>query len=1174
MKGAVTDMKQNVIIAGAGISAASPSNLPSWWEYNKKLIAEIKEEALKLCPEAADILKCIDAENKLPVQCISQLVVSQGAGESYFPLLELLDGTVPNANHFALVELARLGLLKAIVTTNFDTLIETAFRSEVVPLYTAVQNHDYYEAAQITTCKLFKIHGSVHDNASLIDTVSQKAVGLSPEKRMILENIFSDSDIFVIGFSGADLDFDLDYIPLARAIESGSRLTWVIRPGSVPNSNVEELQRRYPQNVLVCKMELQELFVTLGVQYKEEYKTLSDTTVAENEEKLTQRIKELFSSSHIGAHGCMGYCLTLLDMIGASEAAEKLAEIYEEKLDWSTLNVFSVLGVNALARQKAINRDWQGAVRGYQAVIQCHQHLNKLNRELQKTEEGPISPEQSRRMERECAQNLSAAYLNLGNVYYYMTITEQAYTLDEAEKYLELAQSQIQKEPDILYHSMVSFGLARVKYLRDHNYDRYLDALHISKEYAQKEGRLDTLVEILLEECRIRMQIGEYYLARNSLDLSLSVLKNVGRITLTQMWETLNKECQLRTGEQAELLTEEALQTLISGVEDCERKAIIYFEAKRETEYLAPLFNQLCIKYMKKRDWQRLWDVGQCCHAAARTDSQRLDALYTLGCAATEQTRYWEAKRCFDQIVDTGMGVNDLKLGWAHSELARLSVRRGDVPQAIHHFNECILVLQKLGDLEQLTQAAANVVADLFQNGQFEQAEKSAEQLLTMIDDSNAVSFQEYLEFLRRTYAQKTCEDIQNQPPHVIAARALRLYDSGDTKQAWEWMRLATEKYEEAGNLDGVGRCENNMGMWCQTEGIYEEAIVHLKAAMEIKFSLGDVGGGINQLSALLQIYTVSLEDLENAEKLAHYAEQNMPLYADKSERYALYYGLAFYKLRIGDYALALVYGKRAEEGLPYLLKTYPNCGENLRSIINLLEQAFACQSTSTEWPEFEIRILEAARLGKIGELDKCLAMVERLKRIWGDDHMKNGILEGTCANAFLEAEKYDKAIALYQVAIERFETVTGDDRETAANHRLTAVNGISIALAHLGREEEAITLIRKELEQTKMSYSNRCLLTVNQCNRLIALHQNTMQRNDSVFTEVCDMLDSLTASGCPNHEEQGNILCVHGLLYMAIGDNILAKRYYQQAKKEFLIVNSRHIAEVDQVLTILDKVV
>ncbi|MDE5756931.1 MAG: SIR2 family protein, partial [Clostridia bacterium] len=412
-------MRQKVIIAGAGISVAPPSNLPSWWEYNKKLIAGIKTEVLELCPEAKDVLKGLDVENKLPVQCISQIIVSQGASESYFPLLELLNGTCPNANHFALAELARLGLIKAIVTTNFDTLIETAFQNEAVPLFTAVQKQDYYESAQITACKLYKIHGSVHDYTSLIDTVRQKAIGLSPEKRFILENILSNSDIYVIGFSGADLDFDLDYIPLVRAIESGSKITWVVRSNNQLNPNVEELQKRYPHNVCVKEMELRELFEKWGAHYREVKKPLLDTTCSEYEVKLTQRIKELFSSDHIGKHGCVGYCLTLLDMIDAVEDANKLAEIYEKKLDVNALKISSVLGINAFARQKLLSKDWQGALRGYNAVIKCLQHFINLCREIRETKDVQFSAEQFRLAEQENAQNLAAAYTNIGNVYYY-----------------------------------------------------------------------------------------------------------------------------------------------------------------------------------------------------------------------------------------------------------------------------------------------------------------------------------------------------------------------------------------------------------------------------------------------------------------------------------------------------------------------------------------------------------------------------------------------------------------------------------------------------------------------------------------------------------------------------------------------------------------------------------
>jgi hypothetical protein len=42
--------------------------------------------------------------------------------------LEVLDSDQPNANHEAIAELARRGRCSAVVATNFDTLLERAFR--------------------------------------------------------------------------------------------------------------------------------------------------------------------------------------------------------------------------------------------------------------------------------------------------------------------------------------------------------------------------------------------------------------------------------------------------------------------------------------------------------------------------------------------------------------------------------------------------------------------------------------------------------------------------------------------------------------------------------------------------------------------------------------------------------------------------------------------------------------------------------------------------------------------------------------------------------------------------------------------------------------------------------------------------------------------------------------
>ena len=269
------------IIAGAGISMSPPSNLPSWWQYNKAIVEIIKELAGELCPEASDLIAAIDIEKGLPVQCISEVIVRQGAGESYFGLLELLDAVSPNANHLSLVELARYRKLNAVITTNFDTLIETAFMQEAVPLFTIVRDEEYYELSQESVCKLFKIHGSVTDYASLVDTITQKATGLSPAKRFILSNILTDSEIIVIGFSGADLDFDLDYIPISQALENGNNVTWIIYPGSSPNNNIIELKKKYPDQISFCEKNLSDLFEELGVNYGEIHNRLSSTDSAD-----------------------------------------------------------------------------------------------------------------------------------------------------------------------------------------------------------------------------------------------------------------------------------------------------------------------------------------------------------------------------------------------------------------------------------------------------------------------------------------------------------------------------------------------------------------------------------------------------------------------------------------------------------------------------------------------------------------------------------------------------------------------------------------------------------------------------------------------------------------------------------------------------------------------------
>lgn len=93
-----------IVFAGAGISMSAPSCLPDWNGFNLALLEEIKASALALpgLPEsAAAAIRRLDIE-QLGVEALSDVVVHSFAGESYFPLLEVLDSDQPNANHEAI----------------------------------------------------------------------------------------------------------------------------------------------------------------------------------------------------------------------------------------------------------------------------------------------------------------------------------------------------------------------------------------------------------------------------------------------------------------------------------------------------------------------------------------------------------------------------------------------------------------------------------------------------------------------------------------------------------------------------------------------------------------------------------------------------------------------------------------------------------------------------------------------------------------------------------------------------------------------------------------------------------------------------------------------------------------------------------------------------------------
>ena len=1227
------------IIAGAGISMSPPSNLPSWWQYNKAIVEIIKELAGELCPEASDLIAAIDIEKGLPVQCISEVIVRQGAGESYFGLLELLDAVSPNANHLSLVELARYRKLNAVITTNFDTLIETAFMQEAVPLFTIVRDEEYYELSQESVCKLFKIHGSVTDYASLVDTITQKATGLSPAKRFILSNILTDSEIIVIGFSGADLDFDLDYIPISQALENGNNVTWIIYPGSSPNNNIIELKKKYPDQISFCEKNLSDLFEELGVNYGEIHNRLSSTDSADEKNsddyyvRMKTRIRELLMSPHIGMHGCVGYCISFLNMMGLTGYASELAEKYEKHIDLKKIDICSLVGLQALAVQKLKEQKYDECITYNLSIVKC---LKYMERSCEKH-----SNEEEKRHQ-EFQANLASVTSNLALAYFYKK------DLHSAENYFEKAKEHAIAAQDVRKLSLITFNLARVKYQKSNDCDKFLESLGVSAEYAQKTGALELLVEILLEECRIRLNIGEYYLARLILDKIEQYLKNIGNFNLhirvkrseaeyllrigeikksedcfkqtinlvkekgdiayvrtllvmagemyecnSDFWNSLDELCdfcgldihELKKWCEIQNKHEEGREKFLPAFireklpDDRVRQQIILCEYQKEKKYLAALFCELCIKYVQKENWKRLQDEGKCFYDAAEAGRNRSIALYYLGCADMERKNYSVAKKYFQEVIKLGDSADPHYRGWANIELAKMEVEGNNIDVSMQYYNKAKNELCSCSDRNEMVNACIVYVQHLFSNGYPEKACGCAESLLKETNDPDIreriTKIIDRFVSAERKGEDKEKLDVEKDPPQKIANEALRIYDEEkDPVYAWKLIRIAKEKYEKRGDIEGIGRCENNIASFLLAEGKIEEAILHCEKTMHVKEKSGYTQGVINQLLNIIFLYK-TIPDQQSMGKYIDYALLHMPEYENCIEKYKLFLGLHVYYISNLQYAEALYFAKRAYEGLEYLpeISTLSKEKNRLIETIHAIECSFK-QHPMQELDDnhFSHRVLEAIRMYKKGEFDNCCVLLDQLCKEVQSDYFRLGIVKGTYGNAYLYVKKYQNAIRKFNEARVLFSNVKEAEKAQAAEHVCTAINGIVQALDHLGRGEEAITILRNELSRSEVPEKSRFAYTISLCNRLINNNQDNIVKDDSLFLKILEMLNVWKNKSKLSHEEKGVMYSTIGLLYLAAFEKTDAEKYYKLAKKEFLITNSMHLKEIEMILQSIDE--
>ena len=116
---------------------------------------------------------------------------------------ELEDGIkMPTPAHRAIAEMVKAGLIRVIITTNFDRLMENALRDLGIEptIVSSVDTLAGAEPITHTQCYILKIHGDYKD-ARILNTDVELG-DYPPELNVVLDRIIDDFGLIVSGWSG------------------------------------------------------------------------------------------------------------------------------------------------------------------------------------------------------------------------------------------------------------------------------------------------------------------------------------------------------------------------------------------------------------------------------------------------------------------------------------------------------------------------------------------------------------------------------------------------------------------------------------------------------------------------------------------------------------------------------------------------------------------------------------------------------------------------------------------------------------------------------------------------------------------------------------------------------------------------------------------------------------
>jgi hypothetical protein len=263
--------KKYVLFAGAGVS--KDASIPTSWDLmlktaNLLYLEENREADQKV---SIDQIKDWFLESeyaKMEYSELMDLLYPNGPDQQSF-LKECLNGHELGDSHRGIAELARRGIIRAIITTNFDHYIEKALEEKRLDYQVISNDEDLEKSEPLIHCKsirIYKPHGDLGRGA--LKNTPRDLERLSPKMENELIRVLSEHGVIVLGYS--DRDKGIQNVLINRN-PIYYPLFWI--DPCVPSGDIEPILKSIGCSYIPCKGAGQ--FITDYIKFVEKLENMA-----------------------------------------------------------------------------------------------------------------------------------------------------------------------------------------------------------------------------------------------------------------------------------------------------------------------------------------------------------------------------------------------------------------------------------------------------------------------------------------------------------------------------------------------------------------------------------------------------------------------------------------------------------------------------------------------------------------------------------------------------------------------------------------------------------------------------------------------------------------------------------------------------------------------------------